>query len=103
MQASQLGFINEKAKTLSLFSSDKMMESVTIDKSIAAGATVAGWTAWECRPKTTCSIDRLRIGISDAAGVVSWQILAAIRRASAREKRFVTNPSARECHWCHGR
>jgi hypothetical protein len=51
------------------------LENVINDGKLAPFDTVSGWTAWECPKGKNCSPSRIRIGLSDTAGDLSWQTL----------------------------
>jgi hypothetical protein len=57
------------------FSDGNNLENKVIDKPIPSAATVSGWMACECPPGQECKGKYLRIGLSDASGTVSWQII----------------------------
>jgi hypothetical protein len=52
----------------------EVFETKAMAAPIAPMQPISGWTAWECPKGKTCDLKKLRVGISDAAGTVSWQV-----------------------------
>jgi hypothetical protein len=74
LHASQLAWINiNQSGEATLFGADQNLEPKLMDKQLAPFETVSGWIAWECPKNALCAPEVLRIGLSDAAGSVSWQ------------------------------
>lgn len=44
--------------------------------SIPVRETISGWTGWQCPDAKSCIGKRLRIGVIDAGGAVSWQVVS---------------------------
>jgi hypothetical protein len=72
--SSRLAFGTD-TRDVTFFGDAENLENKVIDKPIAPAATVSGWTAWECPAGQECLGKYLRIGLSDASGAVSWQII----------------------------
>ena len=49
-------------------------EKIAMSGPLAPALPINGWTAWECPKGDTCNRKYLRIGVSDSAGVMSWQV-----------------------------
>jgi hypothetical protein len=51
------------------------LENVIADNPLPPFDTVSGWTAWGCPDGKDCPASRIRIGLFDTAGDLSWQTI----------------------------
>jgi hypothetical protein len=76
LRGGQLVWEDIKTAEITLFNPANSLQNILKDKLLAPFETVAGWTAWECPNDLSCGAKPLRIGVEDAAGVVTWQHLS---------------------------
>jgi hypothetical protein len=74
LRAGQLLFLNSE-KRATLYGPENMIDT-TITSPIEPMHTVAGWSAWQCPPGSVCVGAKFKVGLTDSAGAVFWQVLS---------------------------
>jgi len=75
LSASRLGYLLAEDK-VTFFDPTDLLDPRLTASPIPPHATVTGWTAWNCPKDRECASNKLRIGLADASGNVTYQILS---------------------------